>query len=83
MATELKKVWHGYEPRRVPTATLDIGDLVWYPGAGCLAPVVAVERNDLETALTVAYEVWGRRRRAIVRRKTGGKSIVHVSVGGA
>jgi hypothetical protein len=62
-----------------PTAALEAGDRITVPGVGCWAALLKVEHLPSgETELTYDYEAGFHRRRAVRRRKTSGKTTVHV-----
>lgn len=75
--------WDGiYESRQIPTADLQPGHVISAPGIGLWTTLSRVRHlpGDV-TEVTYAYSVAGRGRRGTSRRKTSGKTTVHVRIG--
>jgi hypothetical protein len=75
-----------YENRVIPTADLQPGQRISAPGVGLWATILDVDhRGDLDdvTEVTYEYRYNGELRRALRRRrKTSGKTTIHVLVDG-
>lgn len=73
-----------YKKRVIPTADLRAGHLITATGIGLLVEVRAVlQLPGGQTEVTYDYEVAGRRRRAIRRRRTDGRTTIHERLDGA
>lgn len=73
--------FRGYARRQVATTDIKTGDFMYFVGAGMPCPVVGVGIRGIQGELlhiTVAYESFGRSRRGVIERRTGGKSTIHV-----
>lgn len=70
--------FRGYMARVVPTADLKPGDRIYFTGASMLLPIAVLTRQGEETVIDGVYESWGQRRVARVRRKTAGRSTIHI-----
>lgn len=69
----------GYTPQRVKTRDVQLGDLVYFIGAGMLCPIVEIKWDDTERVrLAVEYESFGRRRRGLIHRRFNGITTIHV-----
>ena len=70
--------FRGYDRRTVATADVQVGDRMSVPGAGMFPPVAQIVREREDTVFRFIGEAHGRRRWFAVRRKTAGKSTIHV-----